>query len=117
MTRHQFYEAAVQRDEEMRRRSSRWVIALLVATCFPVVLLFVELPSQVKSFAYLIWATYMISVLVAFVAITRKMEKLINAQYGMVCAHCGDVFAGSSLAHIGFVGTCQKCGSHVPLDE
>lgn len=117
MTRDQFYAASMQRDEEMRRRSVRRVTALMVANCLPLVLLLVELPSPVEPFVLFIYAVYMMIVLIAYVAITRKKEKSIHNEYGMVCTHYGDFFSGSSLAHIGFIGVCRKCGNHVSLGQ
>jgi hypothetical protein len=110
MTKDQFYVASQQRDHEMNRRSGRWVKVLLLLVSLPSLFLFFDMPLVLRPHAQLVWAGYMIAVLITYIAITWPMEREIHNRYGMVCSKCKEVFAGSTLAHIGFVGSCKKCG-------
>ena len=112
MTKAEFYEASNRRDEELSRRSSRWLYWLLAAVFIPLLAGFLFLPSNKEPAPERAWfiAGYMFVVLCVYLPVTRRLHDSINHRHGMKCLQCMNIFESNELTHLGFKNVCKKCG-------
>jgi DNA-directed RNA polymerase subunit RPC12/RpoP len=112
MDRQDFY-AIVQQYEAYATRQGNWAVTGLFVAIFVPMLVLLAVPLERRP-STMVSTAVVVAILILYGYLLRILNRRAAVKFGMICVQCQSVL---DLRHIGFTGTCSKCGSRVFVES